>query len=120
MKKKEYKKDLYRFYGKKELTFLEKLNIPQEMKYLIIFRKIQDCTNPILKIWLKMRLKQKQHKTHIQIPCTTKIGEGFYIGHFGRIIINPDVIIGKNCNISTGVVIGQANRGKKERLPCDM
>ena len=53
----------------------------------------------------------------IQIPARTEIGEGFYIGHSGRVIINPDAKLGKNINISTGVVIGRENRGKREGSP---
>ena len=57
------------------------------------------------------------YKTHIQIPARTQIGEGFYIGHSGRVIINPDAVLGKNINVSTGVVIGAENRGKREGAP---
>lgn len=35
----------------------------------------------------------------------------------GRIIINPKTVIGDNINISTGVVIGQINTGKKKGCP---
>lgn len=53
--------------------------------------------------------------TGIAIPASTKIGHSFYIGHFGGIIINANVIIGDNCNISQGVTIGVSgiddNRG---------
>lgn len=64
-----------------------------------------------------MKLLLLSRKTQIQIPYTTSIGEGFYIGHFGRIIVNSGVIIGKNCNISTGVVIGETYRGKRKGCP---
>lgn len=53
----------------------------------------------------------------IQIPTSTRVGKGFYIGHCGRIIVNPDVTIGDNVNIATGVVIGAANRGEKKGTP---
>ncbi|MBQ3072922.1 MAG: serine acetyltransferase [Oscillospiraceae bacterium] len=56
-------------------------------------------------------------RTQIQIPARTTIGEGFYIGHSGRIIINPDAVLGKNINIATGVTIGQENRGKRKGCP---
>lgn len=46
-----------------------------------------------------------QSKYGIQIP-TTKIGGGFYIGHFGNIVVNSKVQLGRNCNISQGVTIG--------------
>lgn len=46
-------------------------------------------------------------KYGIGIPYMTDIGEGFYIGHFGGIIINSNVVIGKNVNLSHGVTIGK-------------
>ena len=61
------------------------------------------------------------NRTKIQIPARTSIGEGLYIGHLGRIIINPDAKLGRNINISRGVTIGMENRGKRKGSPviCD-
>lgn len=47
----------------------------------------------------------------LSIPARTKIGSGFYIGHYGGVVIHPDVTIGRDCNISQGVTIGLASRG---------
>ena len=55
--------------------------------------------------------------TGISLPYTAKIGAGFYIGHFGGIIVNPLAIIGTNCNISQGVTIGISGRDKKRGVP---
>lgn len=54
---------------------------------------------------------------HVEISPYTKIGEGLYIGHPFGITINPEVVIGKNCNISKGVTIGQENRGIRKGTP---
>ncbi len=51
--------------------------------------------------------------TGISISFETCIGPGFYIGHFGNIVVYKDVIIGKNCNIAQGVTIGVLGVGKK-------
>ncbi len=59
----------------------------------------------------------KSTKTQIQIPAETEIGEGFYIGHWGRVIINGKAKIGRNVNIATGVTIGQTNRGPNKGCP---
>lgn len=56
-------------------------------------------------------------KYGFQIPVSTQIGSGFYIGHFGTIVINEKAKIGENCNIAHGVTIGQANRGKSKGCP---
>ena len=100
--------DLYRYYGKKE-TFYEYLTRRPEIKYIVLLRKAQKNTG-LLKYWYKIRLSFYSRKTQIDIPANTKIGEGLYLGHTGCRIINPNVIIGKNCNIATGVVIGKKNR----------
>ena len=72
------------------------------------------------KTWLPLyaiALKRYNHykfKFGISIPFNTQIGKGFYIGHFGCIVVNPNTVIGKNVNISQGVTIGATNRGDKK------
>ena len=46
-----------------------------------------------------------------------KIGKGFYIGHFGTIVVNTETVIGQNCNIAHGVTIGVTRRGKNAVVP---
>ena len=65
----------------------------------------------------RMVLRHHQIKYGFQIYPETEIGEGFYLGHWGALVINPKAKIGKNCNIAQGVTIGQANRGRNEGFP---
>jgi serine O-acetyltransferase len=44
--------------------------------------------------------------TGVSLPVHAQIGPGFYIGHFGNIIIHPDTVMGDGCSISQGVTIG--------------
>lgn len=78
-------------------------------------------------VWLRLRqvfksrvvgfvLHGKRIKYGIDIQ-TLNIGEGFYIGHFGHIVVSGKVIIGKNCNISQGVTLGVTNTGNKKGVP---
>ena len=55
--------------------------------------------------------------TGIQIPFETKIGKGFYIGHYGMLVIHGDAVIGDYCDISAGVVIGTSGRGENRGIP---
>ncbi|MDO9710390.1 serine O-acetyltransferase [Paracraurococcus lichenis] len=64
-------------------------------------------------IWQKV----VEISTGIEIPYRATIGPGFYIGHFGNIILHPDVIIGKMCNISQGVTLGISGRGERRGVP---
>jgi serine O-acetyltransferase len=53
--------------------------------------------------------------TGISISPRARIGRGFYIGHFGGVVIGP-VEIGEHCNVSHGVTIGRGvARGSKGR-----
>lgn len=54
--------------------------------------------------------KRLTTKYGIQIPRTTKIGYGFYIGHGVGIVINGKTVIGNNCNVSQFLSIG-SNKG---------
>lgn len=68
------------------------------------------------KFW-RLILRHYQIKYGFQIYPETEIGEGFYLGHWGALVINPKTKIGKNCNIAQGVTIAQANRGKNAGVP---
>jgi Serine acetyltransferase len=53
----------------------------------------------------------------ITIPYQASIGPGFYIGHFGNIVLSSDAVIGHTCNISQGVTIGVSGRGARRGVP---
>lgn len=112
-----FKKDLYRYYGENGEPFLKKIFRPLELKYISAFRKANMCKFLPLKIFYMLRLMYLSNRTQIQIPARTSIGEGFYIGHLGRVVINPDAKLGRNINIATGVTIGVQNRGEKKGAP---
>ena len=113
----KFSKDLYRYYGEKGESFIGRLLRPTELKYIALFRKAENCKFKPLKLYYTIKLKLKSYKTHIQIPARTKIGEGFYIGHSGRVIIHPEAELGKNINVGTGVTIGYENRGVRRGAP---
>lgn len=113
---KYYKYDIYRYYGKYKESLKERILRPPELEYIILFRRINNC-GKVLKYIYKYKLRRIKKKTFIQIPPKTRIGKGFYIGHCGRVIINQETSIGNNCNIATGVTIGQENRGKRKGCP---
>ncbi len=112
-----FEKDLYRYYGESGEPFLKRLFRPLELKYIRLFRKANTCRFAPLRYYYTWRLLLLSRRTQIQIPARTSIGEGFYIGHLGRVIIHPDAKLGKNVNIGTGVTIGIENRGERKGAP---
>ena len=112
------KADLFRYGGLSGGSgFLKGLRIPG-FRYIYLLRKASKCKKHSL-MWLFFTLLKTRYsyKYGFQIPSTTAIGEGFFIGHHGTIVINGKAKIGKNCNIAHCVTIGQANRGKLKGYP---
>jgi serine O-acetyltransferase len=71
---------------------------------------------PLYRVAMRIFTHYK-YKFGCLIPHTTMIGAGLYLGHVRDIIINEQAVIGENCNISQGVTIGQANRGRRRGTP---
>jgi serine O-acetyltransferase len=65
-------------------------------------------------LYLHHRIKVKWG---IDIPRSTRIGEGLYLGHFGGIILSNAAVIGRNANISQQVTIGVSGQGEKMGCP---
>jgi serine O-acetyltransferase len=48
----------------------------------------------------------------MRIDPAATIGEGFYIAHIGGVHINPQAVIGKNCDLAHRVTIGTSAMGR--------
>lgn len=109
------KSDLYRYGGR---TSLFKGFKSEGFRYMYFFRKASNYKKfSLLGLYYRFIIRRLGYKYGIQIPVGTEIGEGFYIGHYGTIVINVKAKIGKNCNITHNTTIGQANRGKLKGYP---
>jgi serine O-acetyltransferase len=117
------KTDLYRYTGRVSLSvFLIHMLRNPGYKYTFWMRTCFFLRDHIFLrytffIFAWMILEHYQYKYGISIAYHADIGSGFYIGHFGGIVIHPKAVIGKNCNVSHGVTIGQTNRGRKAGCP---
>lgn len=89
------------------------------LKFMTIFRLTQHYRkkNRVLFCFFFIWLRRLKVKYGFDISYRTTIGKGFYIGHFGNIVIHGDVVIGENCNISQGITIGVSNYGKNKGVP---
>jgi serine O-acetyltransferase len=109
--------DLYRHEGSAGFSsFLRKATLSPGFQYAFWMRTAAFLSSRrILRFGFghlaRLVLRHYSLKYGISIPWRTKIGPGFYIGHFGQIVVHDRAVIGANCNISQGVTIGQANRG---------
>lgn len=115
--------DLHRYAGRAALKpFLRHFLFTPGFKYTVWMRlcgylragRVRKYTlYPFVK-WMLLRCR---YKYGIAIPEYTVIGPGLFINRFGGIYINGDTIIGSNVNITHGVMLGQANRGKNAGSP---
>jgi serine O-acetyltransferase len=65
----------------------------------------------------KLALHRYRFKYGFEIGANTTIGPGFYLGHFGGVVISQAAILGSNVNVSQGVTIGGIFRGKRAGAP---
>lgn len=110
--------DLYRYFGKNDRkTFFKGLQIPG-FRFSFILRKCARYKkNSLPGFFYRILYNRYKFKYGFQIPITTKIGKGLYLGHFGMVVINSKAVIGNNCNIEHNVTIGQTNRGRNKGNP---
>lgn len=112
------KADLMRYTGETASgRFLPSLLIPG-FRFTFFLRKSYQFkkTSP-LGLLYRIFLRIDAHFYGFQIPPTTQIGKGLYIGHWGTIVVNGKTIIGDFCNLSPGITIGQTNRGNNMGAP---
>ena len=113
-----FSKDVYRYYGTSREPLRKRLFRPLELRYLYYLRRCNQAGLPkLLTYYYKLRLRLLSHRTHIQIGSTARIGEGFYIGHYGRIVIHYQAQLGRNVNVAPGVTIGETARGPRKGVP---
>lgn len=114
-----FKSDVYRYSGKLScFSFLKVFLLNEGARFSFFFRlsSILSGYNPLYWIiFLILRFLSRWYG--FQIPSKTNIGYGLYIGHHGTVILNVGSVIGNNCNLSPGVIIGQVSEGQKKGCP---
>jgi serine O-acetyltransferase len=116
-----WRSDLYRYSGSTSpRSFVETYAASPGFRYTVyhrLFHELFDAGDgelpPMLAIARRLAslwLRRYSYRFGIEIPIATQLGPGFYIGHHGEIVLSPRCRIGRNCNISHGVTIGQAAR----------
>lgn len=114
---KQVKADLYRYVPSPySIKCLLKGSRSQGFRYSFFLRLYNRYKSAhFWGILFKFILRHYSYKYGFQIGG--EIGPGFYIGHFGTVIVSVNSSIGSNCNISPGVTIGATRRGEKKGAP---
>jgi serine O-acetyltransferase len=114
------KSDLYKYNGKISskiflVNFLSNKAFITSFWYRICHYLYKN-SNPLLN-FTKLIFKQVCRRYALDLSYQTEIGSGLYLGHVIGIVMSPKAKLGKNVNISQGVTIGFASRGKNKGYP---
>jgi len=118
--RKSYKLDLYRYFGDTGMkSFIKALFFMPGFRFTYFLRKAANAkqSKSLFSVFYLVLHRIYAVKYSIDIPVSTSIGEGLYIGHMGNVVVSVSAQIGKNCNIAQGVTIGRTSRGSKEGAP---
>ncbi len=117
---KNLKADIGRYYKNNKETPILYLIFEQGIWALLAYRfgrSVRKVKIPIISHLLKfiafLWFKKIEICTGISIPASAQIGKGLYVGHFSGIILHSDVVMGENCSIGPGVLIGTRGLGNK-------
>ena len=117
--RKQIKEDEYAFStfrgGEGTLSNREKKSI--EILAVKYYRLYIANYNTIWRYWFALFCHRYYKKYGIEIQSYQSIGRGFVIGHWGRIVVSGDAIIGDQVMITHGVTIGRDIRGKHKGVP---
>lgn len=115
--------DLWRHFGRARFrSFLFAYWLFPGFRYTVWLRictylRQHGCFRGFIYPLARLNLQRYKVKYGIDIVDAAQVGSGLYIGHFGGIFVNGDAVIGKNCNLSPGVVLAFAARGKRKGFP---
>lgn len=88
-----------------------------EFKTVVLYRKYQVNKGNIWGYYYNRKLQRNALKTGIDFLGNPYIGEGFIIGHWGRIVINGNARFGNEIMLTHNVTIGRDVRGAREGFP---
>lgn len=94
------------YTNEKTLSLFLKVHFNHSVNALYIFRLSSFFSRHKLLFLEKLTYIKNNKKNGTDISFKANIGSGLRIGHTIGIVIGPDVTIGSNCLIQSGVVIG--------------
>lgn len=103
------KSDFYRLGQSGSAFWLLLKALRHPYHYCLVWLRLSSYTRGILFPIFKTIKMITHSRRCIDIPFTTRIGFGFYIGHGQSIVINGDTIIGNNVNVGQFLNIGSNN-----------
>lgn len=104
--------DLFRYYGDhSNKVFQKTYRFVPGFRFSYWLRKCdylakQPVYTRLSFYYARLRYNRLKVRYGFDIEYSTNIGEGLYLGHWGGVVVHPQAVIGKNCNISHQVTVG--------------
>lgn len=113
------KEDIYRYYGDSCTNLFVRIKYAMlpGTRTMWLIRHYQAASCKLTRLIWTILCYWDKFTTGMQVPPQTKIGRGCRFVHFGNVVIHPDTVIGDNCNIAQGVLLGSNNSKGKEGSP---
>ena len=109
-----FSKDTFHYYGEARIKVGRLLS---DLGYRYVFYLRMCQAGGFKKLIFSLPRKHLSRLCGLEISPSTKIGEGFNIGHPYGMTINRSAKLGRNVNIHKGCTIGQENRGVRKGAP---
>jgi serine O-acetyltransferase len=116
--------DVYRYRGRSDWqAFLSAFLHDPGFRFTYYLRKVRFYSERrrtwgiLGYVYNRLFLNHYRFRYGFDISPNTSIGPGFYLGHFGGVVISPYANLGSNVNIAQGVTIGAESRGRRVGAP---
>jgi serine O-acetyltransferase len=115
--------DLYRYGPTAPRAFLRALAAEPGYRYAFVMRLTAyarshgDPAHRLLALVSRAWLRRLRFRFGVDLPASTRVGSGLYMNHPTGIVVHSEAVIGRDCNLSQDVTLGEANRGRNAGFP---
>lgn len=115
--------DLHRYGSTTPRDYLRALVANPGYRYTFAMRIVsfaRSGSSPghrLLAVAARLWLRRLRFRFGVDLPASTSVGPGLYMNHPNGIVVHSEATIGRDCNLSQDVTLGEANRGRNAGFP---
>lgn len=107
----------YREIFRKDFIRYGLCSMGHRLRFLYALRAARFSRCSLIRAYYSFKCKIFTALYGLEISPDTEIGEGFRLDHAYDITINPNAVIGRNCTMHRGILIGCEPRGRRKGSP---
>jgi serine O-acetyltransferase len=115
--------DLYRYGPATGRAFTRAIAAEPGYRYAFVMRLVAYARSKhgpahrVLAFVSRAWLRRLRFRFGVDLPASTQVGSGLYMNHPTGIVVHSEAVIGRDCNLSQGVTLGESNRGRNKGFP---